>query len=255
MILSSVDSCVGTGFGARTARGCLAGAGGGFGAGGRRTMDTVLAAVHSKVSSVERSSSVSALSIWYLPFSGPTSICSSSATRRNVGVVQPGLMVELLERTRERLARNVERIFFCSGGLGGGGGRQSQREADKGADKECPCHVSLPPAHSCVRPHGLYSSFPERQPKIAAESRVPQAGRDITCTYCCESSRQLPTTAEFAAIERCAIYDLGPSLDADPGTVSCASQPGRRQLWPLYICVHPADGQLTGCSLTMVSTS
>ena len=53
------------GFGARGVPAFLGGgAGGGFGAGGRRTMDTVLAGVHSKVRSVDLSSSVSALSIW-----------------------------------------------------------------------------------------------------------------------------------------------------------------------------------------------
>lgn len=52
---------------------------------------------------------------------------------------------------------------------------------------------------------------------------MPQARSDITCTYC-----------EGAAPARFREYDLGRSL---------------------YICMHAAMRQLTGCSLTIVSTS
>src|SRR4030095_9797764 len=58
-------------------------------------------------------------------------------------------------------------------------------------------------------PTAFISSFPERQPKIAAELQVPQAGQDITCTYCCESSRQLPMNMRVAAREQSFTYDLG----------------------------------------------
>ena len=84
---------------------------------------------------------------------------------RAVAVVHFRLTVELLERARERLLVDVERIFLAGGVfwrrvLGAGGRGENQREADKRADKDCPCHVSLPPAHSCVRAHGLYSFIP-----------------------------------------------------------------------------------------------
>ncbi len=80
---------------------------------------------------------------------------------RAVAVVDVGLRVELFERARERLRLETQRIFLAgallgAGSLGAGGLGQSQRKAGKHAGKDCPCHVSLPPAHSRVRAHGLY---------------------------------------------------------------------------------------------------
>ena len=48
-------------------------------------------------------------------------------------------------------------------------------------------------------PTAYIVSFPERHTKIAAELHVPQAEPDITYTYCCESSRQLPMNMRIAA--------------------------------------------------------
>jgi hypothetical protein len=56
-------------------------------------------------------------------------------------------------------------------------------------------------------------------------------------------------------IERCAMYDLGPRLDPHPGCqLRIGTQAKAGFGLYIYVCI-PADRQLTGCSLTMVSTS